>query len=514
MDRERDRDRRNSAIGWSILGGIGAAVGLGAAAAYYFSKKPSPELTAGHDERRATETVPQGDSSSPREPREPGANSSDDAITYISNLMSRVGVDNNYLEPHSSRARIGRIPDNPIINNMNSLLSDIYVRYVGIKKDDFTQHYKVFQYIFYDLHKKMKEVDKYYERYSSTVQFAGSHYDRLRIKKPDEFDMDVVIGMPLSIKNDMFNSGNSDFIIEPKEAGFVNLKMGPQYTNMPMRDSQDWVINKTAYSWKDSDNYLLRSKFTDWFKSVVVRALNQYKTNGLHPVYQIDGTDYTIQRSESGPAITLIIKNRSSNFRMDVDLVPALKFPEDRWPPRADYRQIPAQCAKGYWMVVPKPNKCDPSDIQKSRAWRIALHYQERELMSGSNHLRQAIRLVKKLRDAQGMDSIASYYIKTLVYWEIINQKNSTFWNQTPAVLFHLLVVKFYEAMEARSIPFFWNKQNNLLQGVNHTVLAGYARKLKKLIVILETPSEYKEAARFLLTPEEFREYNERFLRI
>ncbi|CAH0749928.1 unnamed protein product [Diatraea saccharalis] len=358
----------------------------------------------------------------------------------------------------------------------------------------------------------MKDVDKYYNRYSSTVQFAGSHYDRLRIKKPDEFDMDVVIGLPLSIRHNPFNIDDSDFIIEPKDAGYVHLKMGKQFKNLPMRDSLDWDINKTAFKWKDENDYLLRSKFTDWFKGVVVRALNTFDRNVFsQPIYVVNGVVYTIDRSESGPAITIKIKNR--NFQMDVDLVPALKFPEDRWPVGPDYRNIPHNCKKDYWMVVPKPNKNGQCDVSKSRSWRIAMHYQERELMYNTNHLRQSIRLLKKLRDSQGMEKIASYYIKTLAFWEIERINDISYWNKNPAELFKLMVKIFHKAMVDGNIPYYWNRHNNLIEGINRQLLISYAARLKNLMDVLEVPSQYKKVARFLLTQAEFEDYNKRFLK-
>lgn len=60
------------------------------------------------------------------------------------------------------------IPENPVITNLNSLLSDIHVRF--IKLTDFDTHYRVFDTIFQAVHKKMKEVDPYYQKYSSTVR--------------------------------------------------------------------------------------------------------------------------------------------------------------------------------------------------------------------------------------------------------------------------------------------------------------------------------------------------------
>jgi cyclic GMP-AMP synthase len=239
------------------------------------------------------------------------------------------------------------------------------------------------------------------------VQFAGSHYDGLRINKPDEFDMDVVIGLPLNLKSDTRNHENSDFVIEPSDAGYIQLKMGTQFLNMMYRD--DWETNRECYKWKCDENYLLRSKFTDWFKSIVVKALNQFETKNQLPVFKVDNVEYSIVRSESGPAITLSIINKMTNFKMDVDLVPTLRFPECRWPIAHDYREIPSDCKKDFWMVVPKPDKNNESNVDRSRTWRLALHYQERELMYNTYNLRKAIKLVSVMCSFILFQSLSAY---------------------------------------------------------------------------------------------------------
>ncbi|KAJ0180123.1 hypothetical protein K1T71_004714 [Dendrolimus kikuchii] len=356
----------------------------------------------------------------------------------------------------------------------------------------------------------MKEVDLYYGRYSSTVQFAGSHFDNLRIKKPDEFDMDIIIDLPLNLREDFRNPRGSDIVLEPKAAGFLQLRMGEQFQNLPMRDS--WLINKYAYEWRDGNNFLLRSNFLDWFKGVVDKALNSSRQSiTASPIYYVDGVPYTVRKSESGPAVTLIIENTSRGFRMDVDLVPAFKFPEERWPIGPNYRQIPDNCKKGYWMVVGKPNKAAQNQHEMNRSWRIALHNQERELMHDSNHLRQTIRLIKKLRDTQGMKEIASYYIKTIFFWEII-ERNEGFWSKNnPTMLFKIMVKRFHEVLVAGKIPYFWNKDNNLIGNVSRVTLNQYAAKLVPLINILNSENsnnkDYKQVARFMLTSEEYDKY-------
>lgn len=63
------------------------------------------------------------------------------------------------------------VPLWPHITNVNSLLSDIYNRYVAIKREEFSRHYKVFDRVFNELHRTMKEVDKYYGRFASDVSY-------------------------------------------------------------------------------------------------------------------------------------------------------------------------------------------------------------------------------------------------------------------------------------------------------------------------------------------------------
>ncbi|XP_028158568.1 cyclic GMP-AMP synthase-like [Ostrinia furnacalis] len=516
MDGDRRRQQQegnngNNAASWAAgAAGIAAAAALVGGGLWYLRR---------NKEESTRESSPSSssysDSDSPTSNSDPApSENGSTCLSYLTGLLNRVNMEDNYNGYIPESKGLNQIPDTAVITNLNSLLADIHVRYIAFGRNDFRLHYSIFDKVFHHLHQTMKKVDPYYQRYSSTVSFAGSHYDNLRIKKPDEFDMDIVIGLPLNISDNPYNPSDSDIKFEPQGAGFVELKMGVQYKNLPMRDGNDWLINKTAYKWKDDDDYLTRSKFIDWFKSVVVKALNQYQRSSRgHAVHSVDGLPYTIRLTESGPAITLIIENSISGFKMDVDLVPALRFPEARWPIDGEYREIAPHCKRDYWLVVPKPNK-ETSREGMQRSWRIALHYQERELMHDSYNLRQTIRFLKKLRDSQGMNKIASYYIKTLVLWEVVRQSDSLFWRKSPGELFVIMVDRLHTAVVQGKIPYFWNPNNNLLAGVRRTVLDVYAAILKNLLDVLAEPSNYKRVAKFLLTPDEFDEYNRKFLHI
>lgn len=111
------------------------------------------------------------------------------------------------------------------------------------------------------------------------------------------------------------------------------------------------------------------------------------------------------------------------------------------------------------------------------------------------------------------MVKIASYYLKNLLLWEIVERENDKdFWKKNTADLFTILVRKFYNAIKTGKILYFWNNEDNLLANIKPGTLRGYAEKLEGLLSVLEQPNSYKQVARYLLTPSEFRGYNYNFL--
>lgn len=202
--------------------------------------------------------------------------------------------------------------------------------------------------------------------------------------------MDIVINLPVNMSPS--RDGENDITIQQNFPGYVELLAGVQYQRLLVRDGPDCQIYRTAYEWMDERKFILRKNFVSWFKSVGNRALNQFPRYNSQPSLSVDGVRYTIRSSESGPAWTIIIE--AAGFRLDVDLVPALKFPESRWPIGKQYRDIPSDCRRDYWMVVPKPNKSGNTVHDEHRSWRIALQDQEKQLLYNTYALRKAICLV------------------------------------------------------------------------------------------------------------------------
>ncbi|KAI5640762.1 mab-21 protein domain-containing protein [Phthorimaea operculella] len=347
------------------------------------------------------------------------------------------------------------------------------------------------------------------------------------LTKPNEFDIDIVIDLPLSIDQDPLHPEESDFniISNPMDPGYIQLKMGVQYETFPCRFKRNWKEQAPVYGWRGKNKNLSSSKFMSWFKGVVNSALNEFYDGSIDgPLFEVDGEEYTAEVSESGPAMTLYIKPLDpwNDVKVDLDLVPALRFPINRWPisrgyrrlPRSAYHNGPAQRSDDFFMVVPKPSKSRYSDPDTS--FRLAMHERERWLMHDTRNMRQAIRLMKKFRDAQRMDKLSSYYIKTIFFWKVDElEGNKEFWNQNPAFLFQHMLYYLHGYLKDRVLRYFWSLDtspgNNLLIGIKRATLRAYAWKVQKLIRALEKPDddEHKlvQVARHLLTKQEFKEY-------
>lgn len=160
--------------------------------------------------------------------------------------------------------------------------------------------------------------------------FAGSVYDGIKISKMDEFDMDIVIRLPINY--------DLDIIIENDQPGFVKLKIENAFDNLDKQ--KDWEkCHKVTRDWRDTDKYLLQNKFRFWMHSIVQKAMND-----LNGQVTVNDVTYLVKYKQSGPAYTLKIQNDKENeyFKLDVDLVPVIRFMAPRWP--EGYRLVFFSC--------------------------------------------------------------------------------------------------------------------------------------------------------------------------
>ncbi|KAI5643760.1 mab-21 protein domain-containing protein [Phthorimaea operculella] len=349
---------------------------------------------------------------------------------------------------------------------------------------------------------KMGENCNYFKKYGTQVMYAGSVYDGIKVSKLDEYDMDIVIRLPINY---------DDIIIEPEQAGFVKLKIESAFDNLDKQ--KDWEkCHVVTRDWRDSEKYFLQNKFRFWMHSIVQKALND-----LNRHVTVNGTTYVVKLGkQSGPAHTLFIQNAKGNepFKLDVDLVPVIRFMHPRW--IEGYRTVEGNQVQE-WLVVPKPNKALEETAQ-NRCWRLSYQEFEREMMKDCQQLKKTIRLVKKLRDSLKMNDIASYYIKTLFLWKIDEtqdkdktkeeneQTKKKYWQKGLSVLFREMVETLYNAIKEKRIKYFWHEENNLIENLKPTVQALYVKDLKKVLDAIDS-NDIDKVASYLLTVNEFNEF-------
>ncbi|XP_023940038.2 cyclic GMP-AMP synthase-like receptor [Bicyclus anynana] len=381
--------------------------------------------------------------------------------------------------------------------NLDVYLGEIFKQFVALKDDDFKRSQEVFKSVFEQFKQKMGEQCNYFGTYASQVLYAGSVYDGIKVSKLDEFDMDIVIRLPVNYQDD----GENGIIIENAEPGFVTLKIVKAFDNLDKQ--KEWENrHRVTRDWRDSDKYFLQNKFRHWLHSIVQKTLNE-----LNGQVTVNGVTYLMKYKMSGPAYTLNIRNADGedHFLLDVDLVPVIRFLLPRWP--EGYRMMEGSQVKE-WLAVPKPNKAVADESQRNRLWRLSFQDYERDMIKGCSQLKNIIRLVKKLRDARGMKAIASYYIKTLFLWKVQKTEDKKYWQRKLSVIFREMVEELYNAIKEKNIPYFWNEDNNLIQGVKETLLNDYAEKLKQVLDSIDA-NDVEKVAYALLTTDEIKEFKE-----
>ncbi|XP_075970177.1 cyclic GMP-AMP synthase-like receptor [Anticarsia gemmatalis] len=379
--------------------------------------------------------------------------------------------------------------------SLDLYLSEVFKQFISIKDDDFKRSQEVFKSVFEQVKQKMGEQCNYFKKYSSQVMYAGSVYDGIKISKMDEFDMDIVIRLPIN-----YGDGENGIMIEHEQPGFVKMKITKAFDHLDKQGEWD-TCHKVTREWRDSDKYFLQNKFRQWMHKIVQRALNV-----MDGKVTVNGVVYLLKYKESGPAYTLNIRNDEGGeeFTLDVDLVPVIKFMYPRVPD--GYRVVDGVQAKD-WLVVPKPNKAINDNNLKNRCWRLSFQEQEREIIKGCLALKMTIRLVKKLRDSLKMKAIASYYIKTLFLWKVDTMKSDEkYWQNKVSVLFRVMVEELYTAIKNKNIPFFWNKDHNLIETLKPSLQKEYSDKLRDVLASIAA-NDADKLASFLLSKDEFKAF-------
>ncbi|KAJ8924711.1 hypothetical protein NQ315_000863 [Exocentrus adspersus] len=372
-------------------------------------------------------------------------------------------------------------------NAMESVLQEINKKFVSLTDEDIKRNNTILQSILKLITEKIKQKDTLFKEMFSTVFCGGSFYDGLRVGKPDEFDLDLLLNLPKALEPTITTSN---------VPGYVHVQFKGYANFMRQKDlvAKYEGIDKLL----DTSQYLDTAKVLRWMQSVVDQALNDFeKSNGRVVLETPHGVFYA-RVCRGGPAFTLKITNG-----MDVDLVPCFIFGKDKWPANG-FKKNPVTKKETYF-IVPKPVKDVPG--VSTRYWRLSFQEQERLIIESKIALKPALRLVKKLRDTMDHKAIASYYIKTVALWQA-SEKDVQYWRNSLSYVFMNLLKEYQNCLSVHKITYFWNKNNNLLQNIrSRETVTNLSNNIQRIINDIERhPNDPYVVAKYLLTKPELNE--------
>lgn len=289
----------------------------------------------------------------------------------------------------------------------------------------------------------MKDTSVLFKTLYERIIFNGSYYNNLKISKADEYDLDLILVLPVALET---------VLMLTPEAGYVDVKIDIS------------KIKKLAY-YRDiltpleklCENGIFSSlKIHSWFEGLVQKSLNIINASKYFPQYKLD-------MYKSGPAVTLTVHTPFSNY--DMDLVPCLKLDKSLYP--KGYKK--QNCNHIY--AVSKPNK--------DKEWRLSFIEQELSILRDNGHVKPAIRLLKFLRDQRDHKLIKSYFIVTVAMWDL---ETTNFNGKSLSFAFMTLLESLYKHICERKIPFYWNPNLNLLNKCHRDYLFNLENQLLNIL--------------------------------
>lgn len=319
---------------------------------------------------------------------------------------------------------------------------------------------------------EMKKNDDLFKLLYQKPHFTGSYYSDLRISQPDEFDINLVLNLP-------FKASDFEVTYHPQVPSYAKY-----YLKNPEAAAR---AHPKLLKLLFQDGFLILEKVRKWIQSVVDRTLKSY-----YPQLPI----VRIIPSASGPARTIKLIKRNGTV-IDIDFVPAIPCILESKQPGIDGRVKAKLGATLETFLVPKPyssTKQTPvNHTEISRLWRTHFPKEEEKLIHNIGCVKPVIKLLKLLRDQNKWKILASYYLKTVVMWMLLENSGKEHWKEDK------MDERFIEALEKLSgyvrnqcLPYFFSKKNNLISKIGSAEASNINGRLCSLIKdVKNNPENY-----------------------
>nr|XP_034191383.1 uncharacterized protein LOC117609317 isoform X1 [Osmia lignaria] len=322
---------------------------------------------------------------------------------------------------------------------------------------------------------RMKSMNSLFEKAYKEIIFCGSFYKGTKVGHPNEFDLNIILKLPIICDSINFSQVEPAFIqILVKENSFAS-----NYNNLSNKEQR--LLRTFMYN-----GFLNPDKFRQWVEGIISKVISELPRVGDKHCLEVKNVsaNFTtrIKVKKSGPAFTLMLNIPQENDEIHIDLVPALAFNIHLL--NGYFKKLTE--LHGYQnktcYAIPLPLKDINSDATH---WRLSFCNQEKELLSKYGRIKPIIRQMKKLRDMQNWKSIASYFIETL-FLNTLNKSEMDLDKIPSTLLFYMMLKELHQACEQHKIPFFWDDRYNLLGKIQHIEMFNISSRMNNIIKMIE----------------------------
>ncbi|NXM27674.1 CGAS synthase, partial [Oxyruncus cristatus] len=284
-------------------------------------------------------------------------------------------------------------------------------------------------------------------------QSAGSYYERVKISKPNEFDIMLVIPVERLQLDESDDTG---------AFYYLTFKRNPK--------------EKYLLRFRDEEGKLSAFKMLQALREIIKQE-----------VRNIEDAEVTVTRKKAGsPAITLQIKNPPLDISVDIILTLEVQH---SWPPSTQdgikikqWLGTKARRDLKYTSLylVAKQNKREK--VLRGNTWRLSFSHIEKYMMTNHGHSRtccesegtkccrkSCLKLLKylleqlKMKHSKELEKFCSYHVKTAFFHCCVMWPNDTDWIFGDLDhCFQKCLGYFVECLQNSQLPHFFIPQYNL----------------------------------------------------
>ncbi|XP_043649192.1 uncharacterized protein LOC122617406 [Drosophila teissieri] len=276
---------------------------------------------------------------------------------------------------------------------------------------------------------RLKSEDPTFRSAYDGLSLGGSYLDRVKLLTPDEFDLHMKLKFPF------------DVVPKKNENAFV-LLYAPGGRNSRL---------------VSDDGYIYREVLQGWLRGIFHKVFNSSLRLTCF------GRTYTTKYTAGGYGCAHSIEARCGDRTISFDLVPAFEFHGSQWP--LDVAPVPSQVRSQYsWFAIPQKKSGSNDD----RTFMVCAPHWEREVMKGSYNLKNVLRLMKGLRDANDLPHLSSYMLKSV----ILQQLSNVNWQRDEALLLVEMWQQLVYHLRCGTLPFFLANGHNIFDRMGGSDLA------------------------------------------